>query len=213
MIEDTPATDIPDLSAPALAEWSRHVDHVLRGVAHALNNRAAALSAVIELSTEPAEDPPVIRAILGTELERVGDLVKVVRTIAAPRAGLEAFAVRDAAAEAAATLELHAEQRDRMVAIEALDPTPIRAHRWMFVRALIAAAAGVPTTPGSHTPAAITVAAEGDWVVVSANGPASAARASALVTELARAMGGGPLEDRYGFRVPTLAALRRREGR
>jgi hypothetical protein len=213
MTEDTGQDDIPDLSAFALAEWAHHVDNVLRGIAHALNNRAAALSAVIELSTEPVEDPVVIRGILGTELERVSDLVKVVRTIGAPRSGMEAFAAKDAAAEARAVLELHAEQRDRLVVIDAQDATPIRAHRWMFVRALIAAAAGLRDAVGDPAPAAVTVATEGDWVVVSANGSAPAGRASPLAAELARAMGGAPLDDRYGFRVLTLAALRRREGR
>ena len=87
----------PRLSSAALAEWNDTVENVMRGIAHALNNRAAALSAVLELSRDSSDDAMSAGLILGSELQRVQDLAKVVRTIGFPRAGMEAFSPRDAA--------------------------------------------------------------------------------------------------------------------
>ena len=202
--------DPGNLSPEAIAEWNLHVESVLRGMAHALNNRAAALSALIELTNEPAEKPPVIQSILGTELERVSEIVRVLRSIGAPRGAVEAFTPGDAAAEAMLVLQLYAEHRDAPLTVEAAEAQPVRVARWMFVRALVALGAGLARTNGAAG-RRILIAAKGDWLEVDGND--SARRASLLLTELAGAMGGDVLPDRYGFRVPTLAALRRREGR
>ena len=213
MLQDMQDRAIPHLSEAALNEWGSHVEAVLRGIAHALNNRAAALSAVIELSEEPAEEPEVIRSILETELDRVQALAHVVRIIGAPRGGTEAFAPADAAAEALAVLDLHSDARDRGVTVEATQAAPIRVARWLFVRALVALAAGLPPSDHTSGPATITLVEDGEWLVARITG-AGSTRPSALATELARAMDGEPLADPggYGFRIPTLAALRRREG-
>lgn len=203
-------TDPGSLSPEAIAEWNLHVESVLRGMAHALNNRAAALSALIELTNEPAEKPPVIQSILGTELERVSEIVRVLRSIGAPRGAVEAFTPGDAAAEAMLVLQLYAEHRDAPLTVETAEAQPVRVARWMFVRALVALGAGLVRTNGAAG-RRILIAAKGDWLEVDGND--SVRRASLLLTELAGAMGGDVLPDRYGFRVPTLAALRRREGR
>lgn len=179
----------------------------MRGIAHALNNRAAALSAVIELSREPDEDPPVVESILGIELQRVTELAAAVRSIGAPRGGVEAFSPHDAAAEALAALKLYVDRRDLLVTIDATSATPIRVPRWMFVRALIALGA---TAGKDGADARISAVEDGDWLIVAVR--AGASFESPCVTELARAMGGGPLEDGRGFRVPTLSAVRQREG-
>ncbi|HYC49561.1 MAG TPA: hypothetical protein VEB19_00505 [Gemmatimonadaceae bacterium] len=202
--------EAPALSAEAMAEWTSHVESVLRGIAHALNNRAAALSALIELATEPAEEPPVIRSILGTELERVQGLVRVLRSIGVPRGAIEAFTPGDAAAEASSVLALHSDHRDVPVEVDIAGAQPIRVQRWMFVRAVIALGAGMTRGP-SRGPARLTISAEDAWLEVI--GTDTPWRTTPLVAELARAMGGDALPDRYGFRVPTLAALRQREGR
>src|SRR5687767_8277197 len=102
MPDDRRVDEDPTLSAAALNEWRQHVESVLRGIAHALNNRATALSAVIELSQDPVEEPSITNSILATELERVRSLTAAVRSIGAPRSGVEAFAPGDAAAEALA---------------------------------------------------------------------------------------------------------------
>lgn len=219
MPEDTreDGTPAPELSAAALREWSYTVESVMRGIAHALNNRAAALSAVIELSRDPTDDPTMTGAILGTELERVQGLGAVITTLGQPRAGTEAFAPGAAADEALEVLKLHGQHRDRTITIDAYSAPPTRVPRWMFVRSLIAlAVAGSRGLLASTTNLSITVVedGEGDWIVASVDGAYTpSTTASPYMCELARAMGGEPLDKPLGFRVPTLTALRRRETR
>jgi hypothetical protein len=205
-MKDTQSAEPPGLSfsSGALDEWNRHVDAILRGIAHAFNNRAAALSAAIQLGRDPSEAPGVVRSILEPELSRVTELAASIRALGAPKGGDEAFSPRDAAAEASAILGLHAEQRERGVTIDATAASPLRTHRWMFVRALVALGASTSGAP-------VTVRDDGDAILVVADG---AAQSSAYARELAIAMGGMPLSGpRAGFRIPTLAAIRQREGR
>lgn len=215
MADNTRGSDhpqVPELSAAALREWGQHVESVMRGIAHALNNRAAALSAVIELSREPDDDPSSTSSILSTELERVRSLAEVVRSVGVPRGGMEAFSPRDAAIEALAVLKLHAEQREHHIAIDADAAPPTRVPRWMFVRSLIALSAAVSNS--GRASVRITVLEDGEWLVVRAEAAsAPCADVSPYAAELSRAMGGEPLEGHCGFRVPTLTALRRREAR
>lgn len=208
-----PEQSRPELSAEALSEWNGHVESVLRGIAHALNNRAAALSAVIELTRDSSEEAGVIGSILGTELDRVADLVRAVRSIAPAKTDTNAFTPEDVAAEAMAVLRLHVEQRQSHVTIDAQAAPPVRVPRWMFVRALIVLAA---TAGRTDAHAKVRINGAGDWLVTrvdSANSPSQ--ELTPFLIEIARAMGGEPLSppEGYGFRVPTLAALRRREGR
>jgi hypothetical protein len=211
--DDMSQQRIPQLSAAAHSEWDTVVENVLRGLAHALNNRAAALSAVMELAQDPGDDQDVVTSILGTELERVGDLVAVVRSMSSSQGAPDAFAPADAATEALAVLRLHADLRDRTMRIDTSRAAPLRLARWMFVRALVVLSVGAVRTGEGTT---IIVAEEGDWVVVRSEADASSPSApTPYLRELAFAMGGEPLApaDGYGFRVPTLAAIRRREGR
>ena len=202
----------PALSAAAAAEWSRHVESVLRGVAHGLNNRAAALAAMVELTSEPAEPPSVLREILATEQQRVRDLVHAVRIIGAASGEAEALLPADVVGDVGLVLQQHPDLRDGAVEIDATHGSPIRVPRWAFARALIALAAGL-VGGTRNDPRPIVISTAGDWQNLAGDDRGSPATASALGTELARLMGGEPLEGRYGIRLPTLATLRRREGR
>jgi hypothetical protein len=203
---------VPELSAMALREWGQHAESITRGLAHALNNRAAALSAIIELSREPDEDPAFLRSLLSTEFQRQRELAELVTLLGPPKGELEALSPRDVVADVVAALGLHAEQRERTIAIDAEGAPPVRAAPWMLRRALIVLCAASPTSdPGQRT-LRVTMREEGDWMTVRAVAPTGGAgRESSYVAEMARAMGGEPLEA--GFRLPTLAAIRRREGR
>ena len=210
MKTNTPADGSPQhgpaLSAAAQEEWSLHVEAILRGIAHALNNRAATLSALIQLADD-AEPAPTLRAILATELERVTGLAAAIRSIGTPRSGEEAFAAADAVSEALQVLALHADQRDASTVIDARDAAPVRVRRWMFVRALIVLAA----TAGRATAnVRIDVRSSGEELVVRVANESPAP--SLYVQEIVRAMGGEMLGDGQGFRLPTLAAIRQREG-
>jgi hypothetical protein len=79
-----------------------------------------------------------------------------------------------------------------------------------LLRALVSLAVGL-TGGTRNAPRRLAISTDGDWLIVASMDVD--ARASTLAAELARQMGGGPLEGRYGIRLPTLAALRRREGR
>lgn len=214
MSEDSQPTEQElRLSAAAAAEWNRHVESVLRGVAHALNNRAAALAALIELTSEPAEEPAVLREILGSEQRRVSAIVQTVRAMGMPQSDAEAVLPADVAADVRVVLEQHPDLRDGAVQIDATHGSPVRVPRWAFARALLALAAGM-TGAARATPRRLAITTEGDWVIVAGEAERTTpASASALAAELAAHMGGEPLAGRYGIRVPTLAALRRREGR
>lgn len=211
MIEDTVADISPDLSAAALREWGSIVEGVLRGIAHSLNNRASAISAVLDLSRDPDEESSAVGAILGTEMERVKELVTVVRALgtALPRA--DAFSVDEAAADAARVVALHGDLRDCTVAFD-VGPAPTRVPRWMLVRALIALVAHAATTAKTRA-VTVSTAQDDDWIVVRVRERDDAADQSPYTAELAAAMGGELLADAFGFRIPTLTAVRRREGR
>jgi hypothetical protein len=211
-----------ELSAAALREWEGHVESALRGVAHALNNRAASVSAVVELWNEPESESGSTRRLLEAEVQRLRDLVDVVYTVGAPRGEIEAFEPADAVRTARAVIGLHADLREHRITIDVASAPPVRARQWMLVRALGAlAAASVAASRryGSGAPGtvagtvAIEVDGEAGWVVIRASGPGLAPGLTPYVLETARAMGGEPLDDALGFRLPSLAELRRREGR
>lgn len=206
--DERPLRGQPELSAAALEEWNRHVEAILRGVAHALNNRAAALSALIQLADD-SEPAPTLRSIMATELDRVTDLAAALRIIGTPRAGVEAFAAADAASEALQVLALHSDLRDAITGTDARDAAPVRVHRWMFVRALIVLAANAGRVNANVR---VEIRSSGDHLVVRVASETPPPAASPYVQEIARAMGGEVLSEGQGFRLPTLAALRQREG-
>jgi hypothetical protein len=206
---DPQPQDMQEFSAPALREWSRHVEAVLRGLAHSMNNRAAAISAVLELSREPDDDPAATRQILEDEMVRIQELVRSVRAVGAPRHDVEALSPADLVPDAMGVIELHGELRDRTVRFQADGAPPVRVPRWMLLRAMIAVAATTPPAPGERT-VTLRLESDGDWLVVRS---AAAKAATVYAGELARAMGGEPLPDGSGVRIPILESLRRREAR
>jgi len=145
-------------------------------------------------------------------MHKVRELSAVIRTLGKPRQGTEAFAPRDAAADAMLVLGVHADQRERAALIEATNGAAVRAERWMYVRALVTLVASIPIAGATTHSVKIEVAEEGDWVVTRAAAASGRlAGRSDYTCELARAMGGAPLDDGYGFRLPSLAMLRRRD--
>jgi hypothetical protein len=203
----------PRFSDAALRDWNQHVEEMMRGIAHALNNRAAALSAVLELSREPdgGGDQAVMKNILTTELSRVRELADIVRLVGPPRSGTEAFSPDEAAQQAAAVLRLLTDHGDRITFVDARGAPPIRVERWMFVRALVVLGATARVDRVTE-PVPVHVAGDAEWLEVRLTDAAAPPAASVYLAELVQAMGGELLATR-GFRVPTLAAIRQREGR
>ena len=157
----------------------------------------------MELAREPAEEGSAVTTLLSNELQRIADLAAVVVAIGAPRRGIEAFTPADAAMDAARVLAIHSGLREPRASFDAARAGPVRGERWMFVRALIALASDAER---------VTITEEGDWVAARAHGGGSSSQA--LLPELSRLMDGETLGNgQPGFRVPSLASLRRREGR
>lgn len=209
MTTNTPHSNdpIPALSADALLEWEGHAESVLRGVAHALNNRAASMSALMELVAEPDYTTQSTRQQLSTEVERLHELVGVVRAVGVPRGGIEAFEPAEAAKSASVVVSMHAALRDRNVTINANVP-PVRTYKWLFVRALVVLA-GRAASADRNAAVTLGLAERDGYVEVSASVPVRGP--SRYLEEIAAVMGGESLAN--GFRIPTLATLRRREGR
>jgi hypothetical protein len=215
MPENADTNVFPELSAPALRAWQELTDHVLRGIVHSLNNRASAIAAVLDLANDPAEAPSATISILGSELERVQELVTVVRLISATAEGSDAFTPADAARDAQRVLAFHANMRDHAVDFDVRGVAPTRTPRWMFVRALIALGADASRAGGGHSPVRVVIEDDGDWIVARAESSGGLAEPSPFVSEIANAMGGESLPGQrgVGFRVPTLVAIRQRERR
>jgi len=207
-LKNTPPTTDPvsTLSAEALLEWEANAESVLRGVAHALNNRAASMSALTSLCMEPDYTPQATSKLLATEVDRMRDLVAVVRAVGAPRGDVEAFEPADAAQSASGVIAMHAALRDREVKLNA-NAAPVRTYRWMFVRGLVVLAARAAP---NRSPIVLNVTERDGFVIAAAD---SATGRSPYLAEIARAMGGEHLEEASGFKIPTLATLRQREGR
>jgi hypothetical protein len=210
-------TSGPELSADALREWEGHLEDILRGVAHALNNRAASVSAVIELWADSTEEASSTRSLLVAEAQRLRDLVDVVRTVGAQHGAEEAFDPSDAVSAARAVIGLHAGLRERSITIASDTAPPVRTRKWLFVRALVglAASSAAATARSGHAGSAlsVTVSRDADDVAVRVSGDGLSPGLTPYVLEVSRAMGGTPLADAPGFRMPSLAELRRREGR
>jgi hypothetical protein len=211
-LDNTPPSNdpVPELSAAARVEWDGHVESVLRGITHALNNRAASLSALMTLCMEPDYTRESTQVMLSAEVERLRDIVNVVRAVGAPKGGIEAFDPRDASRAAQEVLALHAALRGRIVTITG-SAGPVRAQRWMFVRALVAMA-GAAASADAQAPVVLELSEAGDWVQAVVAGGQRSGR-SVYIDEIATALGGETLSHASGFRIPTLASIRRREGR
>ncbi len=201
------------LSDEARREWEGHVASVLGGLAHALNNRAAAVSAVLELSNEPGQDVAPSIAHLSTEVQRLRELVDIVRTIAGePSWKPEAFEPGDAATTAGRVSGLHTGLQDHAISFDVAAAAPIRVDRIAFVRALVAL---IASAAGGREGGAIAVvvAEDNGWVVIRVAGASAPTRLSPYTSEIVRALGGEPMPGALGFRLPTLASLRKQERR
>lgn len=184
------------------------MESILRGVGHALNNRAAALGALMELADDGMDAG--MRDLAEGEVRRVSQLARAL-LILGDAGEAQAFAPADAGREALALLEVHRDVRTGVPALEAERAAPVRVRRDTFLRALVALVAGATSVAAPRQ--TLSIAAEEPWVAVEIS-PRPDHSLSPLVAELARAMDGEPLAaPRYGFRVPSLEAIRRREGR
>ncbi|HYD52685.1 MAG TPA: hypothetical protein VEA99_08660, partial [Gemmatimonadaceae bacterium] len=120
--------------------WAEESESILRGLAHALSNRAIALDLAGDaLDDEEAEARAAATAQIRGESVRVAELTRLLKLL--PREGLgrpQALQVSEVLADAVALHAHHLELRDlpltTAIAAEAL---PVRVERWALLRALV----------------------------------------------------------------------------
>jgi C4-dicarboxylate-specific signal transduction histidine kinase len=196
--------------------WADEGDALVRGLAHTLSNRVAALGFTVEsLGFEDAGSPEELRQALGIELRRLGDLTRLFKLL--PREGVgrtEALQVADVLTDAMSLHEHHLQLRDVPTRIEIQpDVLPVRVERWALLRALVlllSVARRAATASDGRT--ALTVQVGGNpeevWVAV----PAAARDGDDLTALAERA--GGRIDSASGdlrLVLPSLLRLRERE--
>jgi hypothetical protein len=194
-------------------DWSTISNELLQGLIHALNNRMAALGALVELARLGDEVGDSLGG-LSDELTLLGGVNALFALLPERRSEPEALELSSALDDA---LRLHAHHpRLRRVACDVRSDhalSPVRAPRWALVHALVlmvhaAKRAGESVQERGGT--TIHLRAEGAEVVARADVPADP---TDEFVALAARCGGRVERDGAALtlRLPTLAELRRRE--
>lgn len=193
--------------------WAEEGDALVRGLAHALSNRVAALSlAADDLHDEAAEVRQDARARIATEVERLAALDRLLKLVPAERAARpQALLPSEVLADALALHAHHPELRDVPIAHESTEAAPpVRVPRSTLLRLLVLLLSSARR------------AADGGGVSVRLNGDDAELRVTVApagepgeATALAASLGGRVEREEAGLALvlPSLAALRAREGR
>lgn len=138
--------------------WLPELQAILRGIAHGVSNRVAALAALVELGdAETAEG----RADILEELRRLQQLnVQLKQLVAEPRPEAEALSLAEVCSQAAALHSLRLDQRDVPCRVEGTGDAAVRADRSSLLRDLLVLLAQA----ARENPSAIQVRIEGDDV-------------------------------------------------
>ena len=227
-----PSLPPTDGARAAAGAWLTASDSLLRGVGHALNNRVAALSAVVQVLVTTGEAGPLHDA-LSEETRRLQRAVELIRLLprrwdSAPEPVLVANAVRDAIEILPLHPDLPALQYDW---VGPGDLPPVLVEPSLLTHALCLlgeAAAAVSARTGSSTVAFQGTATDTEVTIVVVAGDETGARGvegddRGVVGDPTRAaplvaLAGGELRvvERSGRRlraelaIPTLAEARRR---
>jgi hypothetical protein len=173
------------------ADWLPTQEGLLRGLNHALSNRASSLGAIAMLTEGAATLDPKIQAALTKDVEQLGELLALYRLLPAEAvARREASRFDDAITRAIALLEHHPDCRNVRFAVAApeVPPDPVallgRDALKASVMLLLGAARG---TGGEGTVEVATRGVEG-WLHVVARAPRAdpAIRASRECAVLSR---------------------------
>ncbi|MCU0633258.1 MAG: hypothetical protein MUE41_00180 [Gemmatimonadaceae bacterium] len=216
--------------AIALAAWQAELDELLRGVAHALSNRVATISAAAYMASGGEALDPTMTAALSAESDRLETLLGELRLLPAPLdARAEPVLLDDLARSAIALHRHHLPLRDVPVAVHAdATATPAHAsggvllHAMLLVLTTLRTAAVARRTRLESTPRAVQLTVRGSAThavlagrvdgEAGAPAPEAAVRAAAGADHLVQPLGG-----RVGFDaaagtlelvLPSLAAVR-----
>lgn len=208
----------PDALTPAPADstsaddWPTLSNDLLQGLVHALNNRLAALGALMELARlrDEAVDP---LAELPAEIAQLQGLTGLFALLPERRTDAEALELSVALTEAVRLHEHHLRLRTERCEVRYEGaPPPVRAPRWALIRALVMLVHAAKRTGAMRETSEAPIVVRSDESTVSVW-----VRASGDVSRDLRAAGeraGGEITreaDLLVFRLPTLPELRRRE--
>ena len=201
------------------AAWADESDAIVRGLAHALSNRILALGMAGESLDDPDERARAdARAQVRVEAERLAQITRLLKLL--PRDGQgrpQALQLAEVLADALALHAHHLELRDSPVSTAvAASALPVRVERWALLRALVllVAAARRAARDATSRGGAVVISVEGSdeecWVRSEGRLGAPGGDLESLATAM-----GGRVESDGGLRLvlPSLAAVRRREGR
>ncbi len=212
--------------------WVHIQEEIVRGIAHAMGNRVATLSAGLHLlrdRTVVMQDP-----MLQSELDLLERLLVQLRELAGDTTQPEALLATDSARTAIALCLHHGRFRDRTVGVDDSGAVPpVRAVPAALMRAIIVALVAAGDVAGNNRSAQVTLslASDDDVVRITATADARADSVTGVVSESAAAgtgyqlaasaiswllgsSGGRGLALGSGcvVEVPTLAASRRMSG-
>lgn len=154
--------------AAGIARWLTVHDDLLRGLAHAVSNRLATVSAMAGLlEGGGALDPRFVRGLQG-DAEQLEGLLQTLRML--PRreeSGVEPMLVSDAADAARRLVEHHPALRDVTIAVEALnDVMPVLADATALAHAIAVSLLGAARRMGTTRALTLTLATAGDDVQI-----------------------------------------------
>lgn len=117
--------------------WATLLEALLRGIIHALSNRAAGVLALAEIP--PAEHDAESLGMLPHEGRRMQELLRLVKLLPAEPAAVPAALVADEVmADALAIMMLHPSGRELTWHVaESRAAQPVRVERWVLLRALL----------------------------------------------------------------------------
>jgi hypothetical protein len=200
-------------AASQVDDWSAISNELLQGLIHALNNRMAALGALVELARLGDEEGGSLEG-LADELTLLGNVNALFALLPERRSEPEALELSSALDDALRLHAHHPRLRRATCDVRSDDAlSPVRAPRWALVRALVLLVHAVKRAGESaqeRAGSSIHLLADGPDVVVRAEVPGDP---SDEFVALAGRCGGRVEHDVVvvTLRLPTLAELRRRE--
>lgn len=196
------------MSATAEGAWAAEADALLRGLAHALSNRVAALTlASEEFGVSDADVVAEARARVDEEVARLREVDRLLKLLPADgRARRDPLLPAEVLADAVALHAHHLELRDVPIVIEASgEPTPVRVVRSTLLRTFCVLLSAARRASGGGAVTA-RLQASADEVRFECVPHGDAYGAAALATVIGGEMDGATLV------LPSLAALRASEG-
>jgi hypothetical protein len=117
--------------------WPTLLEAILRGVGHALSNRAAGLLALAEIPMDEHDAESL--GMLPHEAARLQELLRIVKLLPAETAAVPAaLLIADVARDACAVMALHPTGREVAWHITGEQgAAPVRVERWMLLRTLL----------------------------------------------------------------------------